>query len=78
MARIKVWTPNEVLAAFDPRYFKNLKEEITWEDAAYHLATWLFDHNDDMEEARKQLKKGVSVDLYVQAMEKYLDGDHDT
>jgi hypothetical protein len=72
-------TYREMLLRVDSKYFDyEADEKLTLNDAAYSLATWIFDHNDDKETARKRIKKFCSPELYLLALEKYLDGEHDT
>jgi hypothetical protein len=79
----------DTLYAIDSKYFDYKDEEGcraagTEADAAYHLATWLFDQGfmlseaADSERLRKRLKKYCSPSLYILALEYFIDGRHDT
>ncbi len=68
------------LRAVDSMYFDYLNKDCckTEADAAYLLATWLFDQgfmdSEDNEMLRQRLKKYCSPSLYLLALEYFIDG----
>ena len=79
----------ETLRSVDPDYFGHADEDnpmdklISYEDAAYKLATFLFDKGGQtrkFDEAKQQIQKVFPVGngLYSMALQNYADGDHDT
>jgi hypothetical protein len=54
------------------------KKLASRDQVAYVLATYMFDHNDDLEHIRKRMKQMLPPDVYLMALEHYLDGKHDT
>jgi len=75
---------NARLFAFDKTYFDYVNEEeetaFTKEEAAYALATWLFENLEINEEGWKLLKsiKKNLPELFDQALENIFCGHHDT
>lgn len=68
------------LTKLDRRYFKPQgedKEELTNQQAIHRLATWLFDNEGDATNCRKKLKAQLPQ-IYVEVLEHFVDGDHDT
>lgn len=70
------------LVKLDSRYFKEAYRKdnpkvLTEEQAAYRLATWLFDNEERQTTCRKKLKQQIPQ-AYVMTLEKLLDEDHDT
>jgi len=69
---------HEQLVALDKEYFENDEEkEYTDEEAAYHLATWIFDHEGSEQLCRKKIKEQLPH-LYLAVLEDFIDGNHDT
>ncbi len=67
--------PAEILERIDPKYFKDA-EDMTVEKACYRLATWLYD-KEYVEPLLPKLKEYVPM-LYVQVLENFVIGNHDT
>ena len=66
------------LVKLDERYFKNAgKHALIDEQAAYRLATWLFDHEGDEAQCRKKVKEQLPH-VYLAMLEHFIDGNHDT
>lgn len=72
------------LVKLDGQYFRDDEgwrsdhpEEFTDEEAAHRLATWLFDNEGDEARLRKKVKEHLP-DVYVQMLECFVDGNHDT
>ncbi len=70
-----------ILKDIDKRYFDDESyKQYSLRDAAYHLATWLFDkgYDGDDEALRRRLKKRCPPVLYLLTLEHFIDGRHDT
>jgi hypothetical protein len=69
------------LHKLDSRYFRMQDADIedfpTDAEAAYRIATWLFDHEGDETRCRKKVKEQLPH-IYVAVLEHFVDGDHDT
>lgn len=84
--RPAIYTLQDVLVAIDSKYFDCCDDCQTTdtEDAAYRIATWLFDKGfmerryDNNAPLRKHLKKVCPPSLYLLALEYFIDGKYDT
>jgi len=61
---------------FDPKYADE-ESDYTNKEAAYRLATWLFDNEGDETRCRKKAKEQLSH-VYLEMLENFVDGNHDT
>ena len=67
------------LLKLDPKYFRSFEpEDLTDEQVAYRLATWLYDKEGWEPILRQKVKEQLPHNVYVEMLENFVDGNHDT